>query len=140
MCVCVCVCVCVCEGGGGGGACKLCISSSRCLLFFNNSNILYSSQREIKAVVRAYTLTHNENLNCTFLDNSKSSEMHMYALLNTHTLTHSSIPFYYKVTNHTTTPSPPPPPSTRRTFFSLFCSASLLFSRFLFLVFYLRPM
>ena len=26
----------------------------------DNNNILYSSQREIKAVVRSYTLTHNE--------------------------------------------------------------------------------
>ena len=36
----------------------------------NNNNILYSSQREIKAVVRSYTLTHNQKLNCTYLDNS----------------------------------------------------------------------
>ena len=28
-----------------------------------NNNILYSSQREIKAVVRSYTLTYNEELN-----------------------------------------------------------------------------
>ena len=33
----------------------------------NNNNILYSFQREIKAVVRSYTWTHNEELNCTYL-------------------------------------------------------------------------
>ena len=38
----------------------------------NNNNIFYSSQREIKAVVRSYTLTHIEELNCTRLTNSKS--------------------------------------------------------------------
>ena len=34
----------------------------------DGNNILYSSQREIKAVVRSYTLTHNEELNCTYLN------------------------------------------------------------------------
>ena len=34
----------------------------------NNSNILYSSQRESKAVLRSYTLTYNEELNCTYLN------------------------------------------------------------------------
>ena len=29
---------------------------------------IYSSQREIKAVVRSYTLTHNEELNCIYLN------------------------------------------------------------------------
>ena len=38
----------------------------------NKNNIFYSSQREIKAVVRSYTLTHIEELNCTRLTNSKS--------------------------------------------------------------------
>ena len=34
----------------------------------NNNNILYSSQRETVAVIRSYsyTLTHNEELNCTY--------------------------------------------------------------------------
>ena len=31
----------------------------------NDNNILYSPQREIKAVVRSYTSTHNEELNST---------------------------------------------------------------------------
>ena len=48
----------------------------------NNSNILYSSQQEIKAVVRSYTLTHNEELNGTYLNNSK--------LWNTHVPTQST--------------------------------------------------
>ena len=30
-----------------------------------SNNILYLSQRENKAVVRSYTLTHNEEWNCT---------------------------------------------------------------------------
>ena len=36
------------------------------------NNVLYSSQREIKAVLRSDTLTHNEKMNCTYLNNSKS--------------------------------------------------------------------
>jgi len=36
----------------------------------NNSNVPYSSQREVKAVVRSYTLTHSEKMNCTYLSNS----------------------------------------------------------------------
>ena len=52
----------------------------------NNNNMLCSSQREIKAVVRAYTLTHNEELNCTFLNNWKSWNTHTYTLLDIHSL------------------------------------------------------
>ena len=43
-----------------------------------NNNILYSSQREIKAVVRSYTLTYNEELNCTYLNNSKSHDQLLF--------------------------------------------------------------
>ena len=32
---------------------------------YDNNNMHYSSQWEIKAVVRSYTLTQNEKLNCT---------------------------------------------------------------------------
>ena len=40
-------------------------------MYSNNTDILYSSQQEIKAVVRPYTLTHKEELNCTYVNNSK---------------------------------------------------------------------
>ena len=46
----------------------------------------YSAQRKIKAVLGSYTLTHNEELNCTYLNNSKSWNTHTYTLLDTHTL------------------------------------------------------
>ena len=42
------------------------------LAFYNNNNILYSSQREIKAVVRSHNEEHN---------NSKSWNTRIYALL-----------------------------------------------------------
>ena len=44
----------------------------------NNNNLLYSSQREIKAVLRSDTFTHKEELNCTYLSNSKSWNTHTY--------------------------------------------------------------
>ena len=44
----------------------------------NNNNILYSSQRKIKAVVQSYTLTYNEELNCTYLNNSKSHDQLLF--------------------------------------------------------------
>ena len=63
----------------------------------DNNNILYSAQREIKAVVRSYTLTHNEEWNCTYLNNSKSCNVYTYTFLdirprslNLHTLKHCS--------------------------------------------------
>ena len=52
----------------------------------NNNNILYSSQWEIKAVVRSYTLMYNKHLYCTYLNNSKSWNGHMYSLLDIHPL------------------------------------------------------
>ena len=51
-----------------------------------DSNIPYSSQREIKAVVRSYALTHNEELNFTYLSNSKSWNTHTYTLSDIHPL------------------------------------------------------
>ena len=38
-------------------------------LYNNSNNILYSPQWEIKAVIQSYALTHNEELNCTHLNN-----------------------------------------------------------------------
>ena len=59
-------------------------TDSICPLSTNNNNILYSSQREIKAVVRSYTLTHKEELNYTYLN--KSHETQSRALLDIHPL------------------------------------------------------
>ena len=52
--------------------------------YLNNSNILYSSQREIKSVVRSYALTHIEELNSTSLNNSNDE-----TLTRIHTLRHT---------------------------------------------------
>ena len=52
----------------------------------NNNSTLYSSQREIKTVVWSYSLTHNEELNRTFLNNSVMKRTPSYTLLDTHTL------------------------------------------------------
>ena len=46
----------------------------------NNNNVLYSSQREIKAAVRSFTLTQNEEMNCIYLNNSMSRNTHTYTL------------------------------------------------------------
>ena len=35
-------------------------------------NVHYYYQWEIKAVIQSYTLTHNKELNCTYLNNSKT--------------------------------------------------------------------
>ena len=57
--------------------------------------ILYSSQWEIKAVIRSHTLKHNQKLNCTqHLNNSKSkthkhASTHAHAHAHTHTHTHT---------------------------------------------------
>ena len=53
-------------------------------MYSNNTDILYSSQQEIKAVVRTYTLTHKEELNCTYVNNSKPWNTHAHALLDIH--------------------------------------------------------
>ena len=64
------------------------------LAFKDNSNdILYSSQQEIKAVVRSYTLMHNEELNSTYLNTKVTKHTHVDTLVhvsvtksrNTHT-------------------------------------------------------
>ena len=47
--------------------CPLVIIVTILLGGLHNSNNIYSSQREIKAVVRSYTVTHNEKLNCIYL-------------------------------------------------------------------------
>ena len=47
----------------------------------NNNNVLYSSQRESKSAVWSFTLTHNEELNCIYLNNSMSRNTHTYTLL-----------------------------------------------------------
>ena len=52
------------------------------------SNIIfYSSKQEIKIVVQSRTLKHTQILNCTPLNNSKSSHTHTHT--HTHTLSHS---------------------------------------------------
>jgi len=53
------------------------------LAFKDNSNdILYSSQQEIKAVVRSYTLMHNEELNSTYLNTKVTKHTHVDTLVN----------------------------------------------------------
>ena len=49
-------------------------------LYNNSNNILYSPQREIKAVIQSYALTHNEELNCTHLNNSVMKRRHVHTL------------------------------------------------------------
>ena len=74
------------EGGGGvgvGWGGQQLVHNNN---YHNNNNTLYSSQREIKAVSQSYTLTQNKELNCTYLNNSKLWNAHVYTLLDIHPL------------------------------------------------------
>ena len=81
-------------GERGGGRLSLwivCMYACKYIIIFcmrNNNNLLDSSQQEIKAVVQFYTLTHNEELNCTYCNYSKSwnTHTHTYTLLDIHPL------------------------------------------------------
>ena len=52
----------------------------------NNNNILYSSQREIKAVFRPFTLTHNEEYISVIQSHETHTHTHTYTLLDIHPL------------------------------------------------------
>ena len=62
----------------------------------NTKNVLYSSQREIKAVFRSYTLKHNEELHISQQFRvMKRTYTHMYTLLDIH-----SLPFNWHMLKH----------------------------------------
>ena len=76
------------QAGSGGTANKP--SSGQASSGGTKNNILYSSQREIKVVLRSYTLMHNEELNCTYLNNSVMKHTYLHTLSHTPPISQST--------------------------------------------------